>query len=81
MKDKRTVTGVVTSNKMDKTISVAVDYLAKHPKYKKYVRKRTVYKAHDPDNSCQIGDKVTIAEGRPLSKAKRWRLVSVVKES
>ena len=80
MKEKKSVIGVVTSAKMDKTICVKVEYLSKHPKYKKYVKKRTVYKAHDPENACKSGDKVKIVESRPLSKSKRWRLVSVVKE-
>jgi small subunit ribosomal protein S17 len=80
MRKRKEVVGIVTSNKMDKTISVSVEYLAKHPRYKKYVKKATVYKAHDPENTCNIGDKVRIEESRPLSKSKRWRLVSVVED-
>jgi len=80
MRKAREVVGVVTSDKMDKTISVAVQYLAKHPKYGKYVRKTTVYKAHDPNNECKVGDTVVIKETRPLSKTKRWRLVSIVRD-
>ena len=80
MEKRKEVVGIVTSNKMDKTISVAVEYLTKHPKYKKYIRKSTTYKAHDPENQCEIGDKVRIKEARPLSKMKRWRLVSIERD-
>jgi small subunit ribosomal protein S17 len=80
MEEKKIVRGIVTSDKMDKTIAVSVNYLEKHPKYKKYIKKKTVYKAHDPENACKIGDVVDIAETRPLSKTKRWTLVSVMKE-
>ena len=80
MSMKKEVVGIVTSDKMDKTISVAVEYLAKHPKYEKYIRKSTTYKAHDPENKCKIGDKVRIKETRPLSKQKRWRLVSIERD-
>jgi len=80
MKKRKEVVGIVTSDKMDKTVSVAVEYLAKHPKYEKYIRKTTVFKAHDPENECSVGDKVRIKESRPLSKTKRWRLVSVERE-
>lgn len=80
-KPKKVVSGIVSSDKMNKTIAVTVEYLAKHPKYGKYIRKRTTYKAHDPENQAHIGDKVTIRETRPLSKTKRWELVSVNKES
>jgi small subunit ribosomal protein S17 len=70
---------VVISNKMDKTITVAVEYLQKHPKYLKHVRRRTILKAHDPKDECAVGDRVILSETRPLSKTKRWRLVSIVK--
>jgi small subunit ribosomal protein S17 len=76
---RKTVNGVVTSNKMFKTITVKSEKLVKHPKYGKFVRRVTTYKAHDEENKASIGDKVEIAETRPLSKIKRWRLVSIVK--
>ncbi len=74
----KTRVGRVVSNKMDKTAVVAVGRLVKHPMYKKYVRKTTKIKAHDAQNSCQIGDTVRIQETRPLSKEKRWRVVEVI---
>ena len=70
--------GVVVSAKMDKTVVVAVQRLVKHPKYKKYVKRRARYKVHDEQNRCSVGDQVVIAETRPLSKDKRWRVRSVV---
>ena len=73
----RTLTGRVVSNKMDKTVSVAVERLIKHPRYGKYIRRTTKLLAHDENNECTPGDVVTIAECRPLSKNKAWRLVSV----
>ena len=76
---RKTVIGVVTSNKMFKTITVKSEKLVKHPKYGKFVRRATTYKAHDEENKVIIGDKVEIAETRPLSKTKRWRLVRIVK--
>ena len=76
---RKTVNGVVTSNKMSKTITVKSEKLVKHPKYGKFVRRVTTYKAHDEENKASIGDKVEIAEIRPLSKTKRWRLVGIVK--
>lgn len=72
------VIGVVTSNKMLKTITVRSEKRVKHPKYGKYVRRITTYKAHDEENKADIGNKVEIAEVRPLSKLKRWRLVRIV---
>jgi small subunit ribosomal protein S17 len=75
---RKTVNGVVTSNKMFKTITVKSEKLVKHPKYGKFVRRVTTYKAHDEENKASIGDKVEIAETRPLSKTKRWRLVRIV---
>ena len=74
----RTLTGRVISNKMDKTISVAVERLVKHPMYGKYIRRTTKLMAHDENNECQEGDTVTIRECRPLAKHKSWTLVSVV---
>ncbi|MGI9309475.1 MAG: 30S ribosomal protein S17 [Gammaproteobacteria bacterium] len=77
----RTVTGKVTSNKMDKTIAVAVERLVKHPVYGKYLRRTTKYLAHDEDNTCKEGDVVSITECRPVSKNKSWRLVDVVERA
>jgi len=73
--------GVVSSNKMDKTISVAVKWKEKHPIYQKFVNKTKKYHAHDEKNECNIGDVVRIMETRPLSKTKRWRLVSIVERA
>jgi small subunit ribosomal protein S17 len=69
--------GVVSSNKMDKTITVAVKWKEKHPIYGKFVNKTKKYHAHDEKNDCNIGDTVTIMETRPLSKLKRWRLIEI----
>jgi small subunit ribosomal protein S17 len=75
---RKTVSGVVTSNKMVKTITVKSEKLVKHPKYGKFVKRVTTYKAHDEENKASIGNKVEITETRPLSKTKRWRLVRIV---
>lgn len=72
--------GVVTSNKMAKTITVAVERKVKHPIYGKFLNKTTHFHAHDEKNECNIGDIVRIMETRPLSKTKRWRLVEVVEK-
>lgn len=72
--------GVVTSNKMTKTITVAVERKVKHPIYGKFVKKTTRFHAHDEKDECSIGDVVRIMETRPLSKTKRWRLVEVVEK-
>jgi small subunit ribosomal protein S17 len=77
---RKTRTGVVTSNKMEKTITVAVERKVKHPIYGKFVKKTTKFHAHDGKNKCSIGDIVKIMETRPLSKTKRWRLVEVVEK-
>ena len=71
--------GIVTSNKMDKTIVVTVDRLARHKRYKKVIKISKKYYAHDENNEANIGDEVKIAETRPTSKLKRWRLVEVQK--
>ena len=76
---RRTEEGVVVSDKMDKTIVVEVLRLKKHPKYGKYVRSRTKFYVHDEENAAHVGDRVQIAETRPLSKTKRWRLVRIVR--
>lgn len=76
--NRKEIKGVVVSDKMDKTISVRVERLVKHEKYKKYIRKWTNYKAHDENNQAKIGDIVLIKEVRPLSKTKRWRLLEIL---
>ncbi len=73
--------GVVVSDKMDKTISVRVDWVTHHPVYNKLVRRATKFKAHDEKNSAKIGDVVKIQETRPTSKTKRWRLVEIIKKA
>lgn len=73
--------GIVTSNKMEKTIVVAVERKVKHPKYGKFVTLTSKFKAHDEKNECNIGDTVLITETRPLSKEKNWRLVQIVERA
>ena len=73
--------GVVFSNKMDKTITVAVKWKEKHPIYGKFVNKTKKFHAHDEKNECNIGDVVKIMETRPLSKTKRWRLVQIIERA
>ena len=73
--------GIVSSNKMDKTITVAVKWKEKHPIYGKFVNKTKKYPAHDENNECGIGDTVRIMETRPLSKLKRWRLVEIIEKA
>ena len=73
--------GVVTSDKRNKTIAVTVSYLVKHPKYGKYIRRRTVLHAHDEKNEAATGDKVEITLCRPLSKTKTWRLVRIIERA
>lgn len=73
--------GVVTSAAMDKTVVVEVKRLVRHPLYKRVVRRSARYHAHDEQNECRVGDRVRIMETRPLSKTKRWRLVSVVEKA
>lgn len=77
---RKTKLGVVSSNKMDKTITVNVERKVKHPLYGKFVKKTTKFHAHDEKNECSIGDTVKIMETRPMSKTKRWRLVEVVEK-
>ena len=77
----RTVTGHVISDKMDKTISVSVERLIQHPVYGKYIRRTSKVMAHDESNECKAGDKVTIAECRPMSKNKAWQVVEVVERA
>ena len=74
----KVMTGVVVSDKMDKTVVVLVNRLIKHPVYKKYVRRRAKFMAHDEQNSARMGDTVEIIESRPLSRFKRWRLTRIL---
>lgn len=73
--------GTVVSNKMDKTVMILVERLVQHPVYQKYVRRRARFSAHDEGNACNIGDKVTITESRPLSRTKRWRVSEVLEKA
>lgn len=77
---RKTRVGIVVSDKMDKTISVAVEDFVRHSLYGKSVKRTRKFKAHDENNECRIGDKVRIMETRPLSKNKRWRLVNVIEK-
>jgi small subunit ribosomal protein S17 len=79
--ERRTLTGVVVSDKADKTIVVRVETLVKHPLYKKFVRRRSKVMAHDPANECGIGDTVQVVEYRPLSRQKRWHLVKIIEKA
>mgnify|MGYP001095805804 FL=1 len=78
---RKTLIGIVDSNKMDKTIVVKVETAVRHPIYKKIVKRTYKLKAHDEENVCQVGDKVKVMETRPLSKDKRWRLVEVMEKA
>ena len=78
--ERKTRIGLVVSNKMDKTIVVAVKDKVKHPIYKKTINRTAKFKAHDEENTCDIGDTVEIAETRPLSKNKNWRLVRIIEK-
>ena len=78
---KRQLVGTVVSDKMDKTAVVQVERLVKHPLYKKYIRRRNKFVAHDNDNRCNIGDKVLITESRPISKLKRWRITDIIEKA
>lgn len=78
---RKTRVGVVVSNKMDKTVVVALKDNVRHPLYKKIIKRTIKLKAHDEENTCNVGDKVKIMETRPLSKDKRWRLVEVLERS
>ncbi len=77
-KQRRTVVGVVTSDKMNKTRRVEIPRLVKHPRYGKYIKRRTICHVHDEQNESHMGDQVEIMETRPLSKTKHWRLVRIV---
>jgi small subunit ribosomal protein S17 len=78
---KRQVVGTIVSNKMENTVVVVVERLVKHPAYKKYVRRKHKFIAHDQDNAGHIGDRVLITESRPLSKTKRWRLSRIIEKA
>ena len=78
---RKTRVGKVVSNKMDKTIVVAIEDNVMHPLYKKIIKRTVKFKAHDENNTCNIGDKVEIMETRPISKEKRWRLVRVIEQA
>jgi len=79
--NKRTIKGVVVSDRMDKTIIVKAERLVKHPVFHKYVRRHVKYKAHDEKNLCKIGDTVVIIETRPISKDKRWRILEITERA
>ncbi len=79
--ERKVRVGKVVSNKMDKTIVVAIEELVQHKLYKKAVKRTVKFKAHDENNEAQVGDKVSIMETRPLSKEKRWRLVQIVEKA
>jgi len=78
---KRTLMGVVTSNKMDKTVVVEVERNIQHALYQKFIKRRKKYMAHDPENKCNIGDRVLLIENRPLSKKKRWVLREILEKA
>ncbi len=80
-KVQRTVVGRVVSNKMDKTVSVAIERRIKHPVYGKYIRRTTKVLAHDAANECKAGDRVAISECRPVSKNKSWSVVNIVERA
>jgi len=80
-KVRRTIMGRVVSDKMDKTVSVAIERLIKHPMYGKYIRRTTKVLAHDASNECKPGDRVTISECKPVSKNKSWAVVDVVERA
>jgi small subunit ribosomal protein S17 len=77
---KKILKGTVISDKMDKTVVVSVERVFQDPYYKKIIKRRKKYKAHDEDNKCQIGDIVEIIESRPISKTKRWKVLRILKE-
>jgi small subunit ribosomal protein S17 len=79
--NKRLITGVVVSDKMEKTIIVRTERLVKHQVFKKYIRRHVKYKAHDERNECKAGDKVLIIESRPISRDKRWRVREILEKA
>jgi len=78
---KKRLIGTVVSDKMDKTVVVLIERTVLHPDYKKYVRRRKRYSAHDEQNACKTGDRVMITESRPLSRTKRWRVSGIVQKA
>lgn len=78
---RKTAVGKVVSDKMDKTVVVAIEDSVKHPLYKKIIKRTVKLKAHDENNECKIGDRVRVMETRPLSKEKRWRLVEIIEKA
>jgi len=78
---RKVLTGRVVSDKMEKTVVVAVETLVKHPMYQRIIRRTRKFKAHDEKNSCRIGDKVKVMETRPLSKEKRWRVIEILERA
>ena len=78
---RKTRVGIVSSDKMDKTIVVSIEDSVKHPLYKKVIKRTVKFKAHDENNECGVGDKVEIMETRPLSKDKNWRLVRIIEKA
>ena len=78
---RKTITGIVVSNKMDKTVVVAIYDRVQHPLYKKIVKRTVRVKAHDEMNACNVGDRVSLMETRPLSKDKRWRVVEIIEKA
>ncbi len=78
---QRTIVGRVVSDKMDKTVSVAIERLIKHPVYGKYIRRTSKVMAHDAANECKPGDRVAISEGRPISKNKSWSVVNIIERA
>jgi small subunit ribosomal protein S17 len=78
---QRQLVGTVVGNKMDKTAIVQVERLVKHRLYKKYIRRRSKYAAHDENNACQVGDRVMITASRPISRRKRWRVSDIVEKA
>lgn len=78
---RKTMVGEVVSNKMDKTVTVRVDRLVKHPMFLRYMRRSRTFMAHDEQNACQPGDKVRIVESRPLSRRKRWRVMAILERA
>jgi len=79
--NKRLITGVVVSDKMEKTVIVRTERLVKHQVFKKYIRRHVKYKAHDERNECKAGDKVLIVESRPISRDKRWRVREILEKA
>jgi small subunit ribosomal protein S17 len=78
---RKKLVGTVVSDRMDKTVLVLVERLTRHKVYKKIVRRRSKYMAHDPKNLCQVGDRIKIIESRPISKRKRWQLIDIIEKA